>query len=39
MSLQEILQTAQQPHPGVLAGVLVNSAVFTLGLKVLLKGA
>lgn len=37
--LQEFVHAAQQPHPGLTAGLLVNSAVFALGLKILLKGA
>jgi uncharacterized membrane protein len=33
-----VLAAAATPHPGLAAGLLVNSAVFTGGIKVLLKG-
>lgn len=36
--MQELVHTAQQPHPGLTAGLVVNSTVFTLGLNILLKG-
>jgi len=35
---QDIVRTAPQSHPGWLAGAAINSAVFTLGYKVLRKG-
>ncbi|KAK9905763.1 hypothetical protein WJX75_005970 [Coccomyxa subellipsoidea] len=37
-SLQVVLVTIGQPSPGLQAGLLVNSTVFLLGIKVLLKG-
>jgi hypothetical protein len=35
---QEVLAAAAAPHPGLAAGLLVNSAVFAAGIRVLLKG-
>lgn len=37
-ALQDVLAFVGQPSPGLSAGVLVNSTVFLVGLKVLLKG-
>lgn len=37
-TLQDLLAAASTAHPGAAAGVAVNTAVFTTGIKVLLKG-
>ena len=37
-SAQELVSSAARASPGLPAGILVNSGVFTLGIQILLKG-